>query len=105
MYLIDHMNIHVVQLNSLDGPCTLVHVCLIIAQHITLNLKTTSCANIMKHIKQRSHTGLQLTNNNDEGELSCKLVLHPIHIIYQLVQCRIKKKLLKLINNCTTPAS
>lgn len=75
MYLIDHMNIHVVQLNSLDGPCTLVHVCLIISQHIiTLNLKTTSCANIMKHVQKRLHTGLQLTNNNDEGELSCKLV-------------------------------
>lgn len=76
--LIDHMNIHLVQLNSLDGPCTLVHVCLIIAQHIiTLNLKT-SCANIMKHLQKRLHTGLQLTNNNDEGELSCKLVPHPI---------------------------
>lgn len=50
----------------------------------------------MKHIKQRLHTGLQLTNNNDEGELSCKLVLHPIHIIYQLVQCRIKKKIVKI---------
>lgn len=45
----------------------------------------------MKHIQKRLHTCLQLTNNNDEGELSCKLVPHPIHIIYQLVQCTIKK--------------
>lgn len=43
----------------------------------------------MKHIQKRLHTGLQLTNNNDEGELSCKLVPHPI--TYQLVQCTIKK--------------
>lgn len=83
MYLIDHMNIHLVQLNSLDGPCTLVHVPGMsdysTAYHTKLKDNklckyTIILHNGMKHIQKRLHTGLQLTNNNDEGELSCKLV-------------------------------
>lgn len=56
-------NRHVVEYNSLDvdGPCTLVHVCPIITQHITLKLKDN---NVYKYMYNETHitglnTGLQ----------------------------------------------
>lgn len=86
MYLIDHMNIHLVQ----SGWPLHISTCMSdysTAYHTKLKDNklckyTIILHNGMKHIQKRLHTGLQLTNNNDEGELSCKLVPQPIHIIY-----------------------
>lgn len=81
MYLIDHMNIHCSSVKQSGWP---LHISTCMSDYSTAyhtKLKdnkfckyTIILHNGMKHIQKRLHTGLQLTNNNDEGELSCKLV-------------------------------